>query len=87
MPSTDCIGAPCAVVTPPLGWLGVIFRVYLSMFGRKKEGKTMELLEKFEQLTEENKAMILVWLDEIIANQAENPEEPGSSGKAALPEP
>ena len=47
----------------------------------------MELLEKFEQLTEENKAMILVWLDEIIANQAENSEEPGSPGKAALPEP
>ena len=53
-----------------------------------EEGKTMdELLEKFEQLTEENKAMILAWLDEIIANQVENPEAPGSPGKADSPEP
>lgn len=56
--------------------------------GKKKEGKTMdELIEKFEQLTEENKTMVLAWLDEIIANQAENPEAPGSPGKADSPEP
>lgn len=52
--------------------------------GKKKEGKTMdELIEKFEQLTEENKVTALAYLEQLIAHQGTHQTAPDSQEKGA----